>query len=107
MKNSPDRQRIVALAALERALTAIEPTHEEFATKEHAANTAELIKKTIKLLEKQEDWHDWGFESALVIFKTEHDTPDLDLMNEPFCYDADTAIAVYDALVYLHSLEKE
>lgn len=46
---------------------------------------------------------DWALEIAQKIYKTEHDTPDLDLMS--WGMDADTAIGVYDALIWLHTEE--
>lgn len=48
----------------------------------------------------------WAFEIAHQIYKTDVDTPELDLMAPPYCFDADTAIYVYEALEYLHNDEK-
>lgn len=45
----------------------------------------------------------WAIEVARQFFKTEADTPDIDLM--AYGLDADAASQVYDALEYLHSLE--
>lgn len=50
---------------------------------------------------------DWAIELARKVYKTDLDTPDLDLMAPPFAFDADTAIHVYDALEYLHAIENQ
>jgi hypothetical protein len=60
--------------------------------------------KSLKRIKPMHTPPDWAIEIARTIFKTEHDTPELDLMELGFS--ADTAIGVYDALEYLHELEK-
>ena len=50
---------------------------------------------------------DWAIEIAEKILESDHHSIDINLMDHPYGFDATTAIAVYDALVFLQEKKTE